>query len=116
MWARKRGHKSEGCGCGQLGGLCFVRRGVGLRGRVKGFGWMMICWRDLGGVGLEFGAWWTIWREWLGGEGWFGFRAFACGSRGRRWGLRELLQKNASWKCCYLLARIGEGYQVDSRV
>lgn len=79
MWARKRGRKSEGCGCGRLDGRCFLWRGVGLRGRVKGFVWMMICWRDLG-----VGALWTIWRGWLAGEGWSEFRAFACGSRGRR--------------------------------
>ena len=65
-----------------------MRRGVVLRGRVKGFGWMMICRRDLVEVGLGVGAWWTIWRGWLGGEGWFGFRGFACGSRGRRWAER----------------------------
>lgn len=84
IWARKRVRKSEGCGCGRLVGWCFVRRGVDLRERAKVFVWTMICRRDLGGVGLGVGALWTIWREWLADEGWFGFRAFACGSRGRR--------------------------------
>lgn len=60
MWARKRGRKSEGCGCGRLDGRCFVQIGVGLRWPAKDSVWMMICRRDLGGDGLGVGALWTI--------------------------------------------------------